>query len=103
LSVEGEPARWSVRRPRISDYSSGKDQCAVRRASSGPRSAVASESAPLVPSRLRNFLRGEVCQRESARSQSQLLGIVDRLQILEEGDRVGETLCRSRCLSTPPP
>ena len=46
-------------------------------------------------------VRGQVCQRESARPQPQLLGIVDRLQILE-GGRVGETLCRSRSLSTPP-
>ena len=50
FSVEGEPARWSVCRPRVSDYSRGKEQCAVRRASSRRGVAVASESAPVVSS-----------------------------------------------------
>jgi len=77
-----------VLRPRISDYSGGKEQCAVRRASPGLEVRVASESRLLVPSRLRNFLRGEVCQKRVSQAATSNYGIVDRLQILE-GDRVG--------------
>ena len=32
--------------------------------------------------RLRHLLRGQVCQRESASPRPQLLGIVDRFQVL---------------------
>src|SRR5258708_2042414 len=90
----------SVLRSWISNYSCRKEQRTFRWAPSGHGTALAGESSLLVSSRLRNFLRGEIREGEPARPQHQLLGIVGRLQVLE-GDRVGETLCRSRCLSTP--
>src|SRR5258707_12926299 len=100
--MAGESSRRGLFRSRISDYSRRKEQRAFRRASSRLGGALASESSPLVSSRLRNFLRGEIRSGESDRPQPQLLGFVGRLQVLK-GNRIGETLCRSRCLSTPPP
>ncbi len=80
-------ARRSVFRPRISDYSRRKEQRAFRRESSRHGGALASESSPLVSSRLRNFLRGEIREGESASPQPQLLGIVGRLQVLGRDPR----------------
>jgi Alginate export len=60
------------------------------------------EPTSMVSSRLRDFLCRQVRERKPASPQPELLGTVGRLQVLE-GDRVGKTLCRSRCLSTPPP
>ena len=64
-SVVGLKPQMTIRlpthfRPRISDYSRRKERRAVRRATSGGGSAVAGESAHVVSSRLRNFLRGEI-------------------------------------------
>src|SRR5260370_32493248 len=92
-SGEGEPARWSVLRPRISDYSCRKEQCTLRRTPSGHGSTLAGESTSMVSSRLRNFLCRQICQRESARPEPELLGIVGRLQILgggRDGTRTGQ-------------
>src|SRR6266566_9943960 len=79
-----------------------KEQRAFRWKPSGHGGSLAGEPTSMVSSRLRDFFCRQICQRKSAWPQPELLGTVGRLQILE-GDRAGETLCRSRCLSTPPP
>src|SRR4029077_12225039 len=76
--------------------------CTLRRTPSGHGTALAGESPSVVSSRLRNFLCRQGRERKPARPQPELLGIVDRLQILE-GDLVGEALWQSRSLNTPPP
>ena len=44
----------------------------------------------MVPSRLWNFLRRTISKADGARAQPELLGIVDRVQILG-GDRIVES------------
>src|SRR5882672_5087261 len=80
--MSGEFARRSVFRARISDYSSWKKQCALRRAPSRHGSALAGESASVVSSRLRNFLCRQVRERKPARPQPELLGSMDGIQVL---------------------
>src|SRR5262245_17879677 len=77
----------SVFRSRISDYPRRKQRRAFRRAPSVQGRALASESPPVVSSRLRNFLCGQVCQGEPARPQSDLLGTLDWIQVLDSETR----------------
>jgi len=83
-------------------YSGGKEQCTVRRASSGPRVRwQANRHLWFKP--LRNFLtRGGLSKRVSQAATINYWALWTRLTN-SRGDRVGETLCRSRWLSTPPP
>src|SRR5260370_35045010 len=80
--MAGEAARWSVCRSRISDYSSRKERRTFRRAPSGHGTALAGESAPVVSSRLRNFLCGQVSEGKPARPQPELLGPIGGIQVL---------------------
>src|SRR5580704_5161699 len=81
--MEGEPARRSVFRSRISDHSCRKERCAFRWAPSGSGGSLAGESTSLVSSRLWDFLCGQVRQRKPARPQPELLGGMGWLQILD--------------------
>ena len=82
LSVERKLERWSVFRSRISDHSRREERRALRRKSAGHGTALAGESTFVVSSRLRDFLCGQIRERKPARAQSELLGIVGRLQVL---------------------
>jgi hypothetical protein len=85
-TVARESRRWRLQRTGKPDPRRQRKRGTVRRKQTGHADSLAEDSSSVVSGRLRNLLCGHLSEGDPTGAQSQLLGFVDRVQVLVRGD-----------------